>query len=585
MRWKNFLCFLVLMCWLPLAMAQEFDNMKVLHHVDTSSPRATVKSFIESMTIAQYNAMLAVEDDHLTHGVFRSKKSKEHAKEAMVFLDRAISCLDLSGETETNRGHVAIESVILLKEVLDKIPLVHSDLPSSESHHDTTNKDVQTSWRIGNSKLVISRITEGDKKGEYLFSEKTIKNLYRYYTKLQKIPYQKRDTITPNAYKMYSKSPGYFVPPKWNKWIPESLNLFYYDQTLWQWSALILVTFLYVFSIILGCRKIKLYYSQSTVSAAWKKLLVCVGWMVLFNSMVFFLDQIINITGTVLLLSRYVLLCSFYVVLALSTIFVGLAINATTRARKDDLHVGQVHAVIVNTFCFSMFLGVILYSLRQVGFSLLPLITSLSVIGLAVAFSIRSIISNTIGMLMIYFDKVYRVNDVVNVYSRGISIARGRVKSIGFRSTSIEQLDGEIANIPNAMVTDNPVFNLTQREYTRVVINMHMLPREIASRFADAVELIHETHLTVQRKIGFSPTTHEPFTQDDDIEKLLIEPRITFTGLKNVMGYEYAHVEVMCWYYSASVRRCKEFEAAMNHALVESFQKAGIALVECVEKD
>ena len=78
---------------------------------DTSSPRATLNSFIENCETA-YN---------LLQKEGRSTENKQMILESRQAVRRIMRCLDLSETAEFRRDNVAKEAAVALKEVLDRI--------------------------------------------------------------------------------------------------------------------------------------------------------------------------------------------------------------------------------------------------------------------------------------------------------------------------------------------------------------------------------------------------------------------------------------------------------------------------------
>ena len=88
-------------------------DLHPLARLNTKSPRATMKNFLETMDRAY---QIQMKDG------YRSRK-------AMGLLERSQTCLDLSKVPPTLVQITGIESVLLLKEILDRI-----DLPALSYH-------------------------------------------------------------------------------------------------------------------------------------------------------------------------------------------------------------------------------------------------------------------------------------------------------------------------------------------------------------------------------------------------------------------------------------------------------------------
>jgi MscS family membrane protein len=75
----------------------------------------------------------------------------------------------------------------MLKEILDRTELP----PSGEIPGDEEVKDEGISeWTIPNTRIKISRVTEGDRAGQFLFSASSVELLDRFYELAKNAPYK-----------------------------------------------------------------------------------------------------------------------------------------------------------------------------------------------------------------------------------------------------------------------------------------------------------------------------------------------------------------------------------------------------------
>lgn len=91
------------------------------------------------------------------------------------------------------------------------------------------------------------------------------------------------------------------------------------------------------------------------------------------------------------------------------------------------------------------------------GVNITPLIASAGVAGIGVAFAAKDTISNLFGGISVFFDQPYKVGDFVIIEEK----YRGKVVSIGMRSTKIRTRDNVLITIPNSVMVTNPVINET----------------------------------------------------------------------------------------------------------------------------
>ena len=83
-----------------------------------------------------------------------------------------------------------------------------------------------------------------------------------------------------------------------------------------------------------------------------------------------------------------------------------------------------------------------------------PLLASLGIAGLAIAFAMQSTLGNLFGGVSIIVDRSVRPGDVVE-----IDTTMGTVEDVGLRSTRIRTFTNELIVIPNGQVADAKIIN------------------------------------------------------------------------------------------------------------------------------
>ncbi|MCU0352691.1 MAG: mechanosensitive ion channel family protein [Cytophagales bacterium] len=90
------------------------------------------------------------------------------------------------------------------------------------------------------------------------------------------------------------------------------------------------------------------------------------------------------------------------------------------------------------------------------------ILTGLGIGGLAVALAAKESLENLFASFTIFLDKPFVVGDAVRAGS-----IEGTIERVGFRSTRIRTLDKSYLTLPNKMLIDQPLDNLTQRRFRR----------------------------------------------------------------------------------------------------------------------
>jgi MscS family membrane protein len=122
--------------------------------------------------------------------------------------------------------------------------------------------------------------------------------------------------------------------------------------------------------------------------------------------------------------------------------------------------VTKVFLVIFSFFCA---LGVVF------NLDIASIIAGLGIGGLAVALAAKESLENLFASFTIFLDKPFVIGDTVHVGN-----IQGTVEKVGFRSTRIRTLDKSSVTLPNKMMVDQALDNLTQRRFRRAKFNISL---------------------------------------------------------------------------------------------------------------
>lgn len=95
------------------------------------------------------------------------------------------------------------------------------------------------------------------------------------------------------------------------------------------------------------------------------------------------------------------------------------------------------------------------------------LLAGLSVGGLALGLAAQDTVANLFGAVSIFLDKPFHMGDVIRV--EGVE---GTVESIGLRSTRIRNADGHHVTVPNKLMGNAIITNITARPTIRTEMNL-----------------------------------------------------------------------------------------------------------------
>ena len=97
------------------------------------------------------------------------------------------------------------------------------------------------------------------------------------------------------------------------------------------------------------------------------------------------------------------------------------------------------------------------------------LVTSLSIVGAAIALSMRESLENIIASFIIFFDKPFTVGDLVKVNN-----FTGTIEKIGLRSTRIRTDSKTYISVPNKQMVDSIVDNFSLRTDRKIEMDLQL---------------------------------------------------------------------------------------------------------------
>lgn len=104
-----------------------------------------------------------------------------------------------------------------------------------------------------------------------------------------------------------------------------------------------------------------------------------------------------------------------------------------------------------------------LTALDAAGIKTAPILASVGIAGLTIGFAARDALSNVISGILIYLDRPFTINDLVEIEGQ-----YGRVAKITLRSTRIVTNDGRMLAVPNNQIINNTVASYTNFPHLRL---------------------------------------------------------------------------------------------------------------------
>ena len=148
----------------------------VLEPVDTSSPRATLTSF----------AFKTKDIWRLFRDEYRDSPDYAGYMDIESRAERILRTLDPSEVAPSVRVEVGHQAAVLLWKTLARIELPALEVIPDASAFDDTDGPVK--WTIPHTDIAIARLTEGTRKGEFLFSPGTVERVQEFHERTRELP-------------------------------------------------------------------------------------------------------------------------------------------------------------------------------------------------------------------------------------------------------------------------------------------------------------------------------------------------------------------------------------------------------------
>lgn len=184
-------------------------------------------------------------------------------------------------------------------------------------------------------------------------------------------------------------------------------------------------------------------------------------------------------------------------------------------------------------------------------------LAGLGIAGLAISLAAQDSLRNLFGSVTILMDRPFRIGERI-IFS-GYD---GVVEEIGFRSTKLRTLTGNLVTIPNSKIVNDSVENVGRRPSIRRIMNVTITYDTPAAKIKEAVE--------ITRGILEEEDLREPIHQTIDGDEF--PPRVYF----NDYNADSLNIFVIYWYAPPAWWDYMDHAQKLNLRIFEEFEKAGI---------
>lgn len=225
-------------------------------------------------------------------------------------------------------------------------------------------------------------------------------------------------------------------------------------------------------------------------------------------------------------------------------------VTSRSQSKLDD----QLVPLVRKTLRLFLMVVFVLFAAENVfGANISAWLAGLGIAGLAVSLAAQDSIRNFFGSITIFVDRPFQVGDRIK-----IGDADGTVEEIGFRSTKMRTLVGELVTIPNSKIVDQSVCNISRRPSIRRIMDVTITYDTPPEKVKQAVEILRGILADASIASAFN------------LEKF--PPRVFF----NEFNAASLNIRAMYWFFPADWWLYSEHAERINHMLLQQFNDAGI---------
>ena len=463
-------------------------NEVVLDHVVGDSPQATLLNFYAVMSDVALRADLLG---------FSSSTGQALRREAIddtnLLFGLAVDALDASSFPESVRKDMADEAAIQLKMILDYVfthsrqPIRIPDQAGMKNRNDLRSNPTAT-WRIPGTAITLTSNLKDDLENEsFYFSASTVASVRSMYEEIRDLPKVQQPFASPNFYSDFIYTPGFLVPPDWYLALPLAwrgwLEWPVGDQTLFQVVSALLLISVYAYINLRLMRLLFRTYQDADEeepdyesanrrlfnvdTVAWRRVLIVVPVLPITYVVEQLVDNVINFTGTPLVVAIYVFYVIWYVSASVLVFFIFEAFGRSAaefiskiRRSHSPIHLRRITSFVMPVSrALGMLISVVLIYrlLLLLGLPSNTVLAFSAVPGLAIGLGATKLIGNLFAGLSIQTDRPLRVGEFCEVGGK-----IGFVTKIGLRSMELQTLESRVT-IPNSVADEATIVNYSRR--------------------------------------------------------------------------------------------------------------------------
>ncbi len=513
---------------------------------DTSSPRDTLRSFIDATN--ELHRLIN------TSAKYYDRANPDH----IAVAERVLDCLDDSELPAFARTDRAGEAAVALKEILDRLELPPwEQIPDRAEIVSAGGFEQLTDYRIPDTRITISRVEQGPRRHEYLFSPGTVERAPRYFKSIEARPYRVGGPqVSPDLYRWYLSAPGHPALGAVVERLPEPLRLARtWDVANWKWPGLLL-TILAGLALMAAVYRAHVALTNRVRDKGllkyWLTMALPVAAMLVPLGVKHFVYRYLTLRGTALYVMDFatvlVALLATLVVIEAASNRIAASVIASPDINPEGLN-AQLIRIMSKLATLVAAVIVLLVGGQYLGIPLATLLASAGIGGIALALGAQDTLKTLFGTLNLLSDKPFRVGE--RILFKGYD---GVVEDIGLRSTRLRLLNGPQVTVPNDQLAGNDVENVGRRHYIRRVGEIYI-----------PLDTPHERVLQAVGIVRGELDDHEGMDRDRP-------PRVHFDEF-TPGGFR---IRFIYWYSPPDYWRFKAFSERLNLEIFRRFEEQGI---------
>ena len=186
-----------------------------------------------------------------------------------------------------------------------------------------------------------------------------------------------------------------------------------------------------------------------------------------------------------MIIGAFVNLLIIIILFKLTDIFIRKLQSRIQATNENAESLKRIFSILDKIIKFLIVFIIVASFLQSHGYSLTSLIAGFGITGLAVGFAAQSTIAAMFGTLGILSDKVFKIGDYIRINNM-----EGTVESISLRSTKIRSLENFLVTIPNDVVANNIVENITRAHKRRIDITFGITYDTSDEKIERALEIL-----------------------------------------------------------------------------------------------